>query len=75
MQDDVVSASDAAVRLGVHPETVKRLCRQGALPASKFGRSWLIRRTDLERFAESYRGAPGRPRKAASRGRGREVAR
>ena len=62
MTEDIVSAATAASFLGVHPETVKRLCRDGSLPASKFGKAWLIRSEDLERFSEGYKGNRGRPR-------------
>lgn len=37
-----------------HPETVKRLCRQGDLPAQEFRNTWLIRWDVLEVFSSSY---------------------
>ena len=33
--EDYCTAIEAARRLNVHPETVKRLCRQGDLPGSE----------------------------------------
>ena len=48
---DVVAAADA---LGVHWETVKRLCREGRIPAEKIHNKWLISRDDLVIFAETY---------------------
>ena len=68
MELDVMSAHQAAEYLGVHPETVKRLCRLGQLPASKFGRSWLITKGDLNDFADGYLGAPGRPKNSIKSG-------
>ena len=51
---------EAAALLDVHPETVKRLCRQGDLPATKQFNTWLIRRRDLKKFAATYHSRPGR---------------
>ena len=55
-----VDAVDAAVRLRIHPESVKRLIRQGKLPASKVANKWFIRRDVLEQFASRYDPRPGR---------------
>ncbi len=60
--DDYLNVNEAAVILGVHWETVKRLCREGRIPAEKVHRTWLIHRSDLERFAYDY-AKPGRGRK------------
>ncbi len=49
-----VTVADAAKVLGVHPETVKRLCRAGRIPAEKVHNTWLIAKKDLSRFAASY---------------------
>ena len=48
---DVLEASKI---LGVHPETVKRLIREGKLPATKFGNKWLIDKERLFAFAAVY---------------------
>jgi excisionase family DNA binding protein len=60
MLDQYHSAEDASRILGVHPETVKRLCRSGDLNASKFHNNWLIHSEELGRFKESYNPNPGR---------------
>jgi len=52
--DDYFNVIEASRRLGVHPETVKRLCRQGDLPAIKIHNTWLINRDTLENFAGTY---------------------
>lgn len=57
-----LNANDAARRLKVHPETVKRLCRQGDLPAEKLHNTWLIKETILDVFAGTYD-----PRRGAKR--------
>jgi len=52
--DDYFTVIEASRRLGVHPETVKRLCRQKDLPAVKIHNTWLINRDTLENFAGTY---------------------
>jgi excisionase family DNA binding protein len=52
--DSYYNAIEASRRLGIHPETVKRLCRQGDLPAVKIHNTWLINRDILENFAGTY---------------------
>jgi len=39
---DYVSIVEAADVLGVHWETVKRLCREGRIPAEKVHNKWLM---------------------------------
>jgi excisionase family DNA binding protein len=56
--DNYFTVIEASRRLKVHPETVKRLCRQGDLPAVKFRNTWLISRDTLDSFAGTYN--PGR---------------
>jgi excisionase family DNA binding protein len=52
--DDYYNAIEAGRRLKIHPETVKRLCRQGDLPATKLHNTWLIKRDILDNFAATY---------------------
>jgi len=56
--DNYFNVIEAGRRLKIHPETVKRLCRQGDLPASKIHNTWLIRGDVLDNFAGTY--IPGR---------------
>lgn len=57
--ENYVNVADAAERLNIHPESVRRLIRQGRLPAKKFANSWLIARDVLEQFANGYDRRPG----------------
>lgn len=41
----------AADRLGLHPKTVLRFIRNGRLKATRIGKSYRIRRADLDTFA------------------------
>jgi excisionase family DNA binding protein len=57
--DKFIDVLEASRRLNVHPESVRRLIRQGRLPAYKFANKWLIERDVLEQFAQTYDGRPG----------------
>lgn len=57
--DTYVTVRDASERLKIHPESVRRLIRQGKLPATKVVNSWLIEKSVLEMFASHYDPRPG----------------
>jgi excisionase family DNA binding protein len=57
--DEYFNAIEAGRRLKVHPETVKRLCRQGDLPATKLHNTWLISKDTLDNFAGTYNSRRG----------------
>jgi len=61
--DDYFNVIEASRRLRVHPETVKRLCRQGDLPATKIHNTWLISGDILDNFAGTYDPRRGARRK------------
>lgn len=63
MLENYVDVYEVAKQLRVHPETVKRLIRQGKLPVAKFGNKWIIERDQLVVFAGSYDGRRGRVRR------------
>ena len=54
LRDNYFNVIEAGRRLRIHPETVKRLCRQGDLPAIKIHNTWLIARNILGNFAGTY---------------------
>lgn len=58
---DYVSVNEAAEILGIHPGTVKRLCRQQKLAAQKVHNGWLIEINEVNTFAQGYDGRRGRP--------------
>lgn len=47
-----VDTATAAELLGVHPRTVTKLARNEELPASRIGKLWRFRRSDIEAFLE-----------------------
>jgi excisionase family DNA binding protein len=57
--EQYVGVDDVSKRLKIHPESVRRLIRQGKLPAIKFGNKWLIERATLEQYASHYDPRPG----------------
>ena len=48
MVEKMVSVEEAAEVLGLHPATVQRAIKRGDLPATRIGRKWRIRPSDLE---------------------------
>jgi excisionase family DNA binding protein len=48
---DLISVPDAARRLGLHPDTLYRLCRTGQFPpAIQIGARWRVSVPKLERY-------------------------
>ncbi len=62
IQQEFVSSGDAAKILGIKHMSIHALIRDGKLPAVKVAYRWLIRRDQLEKFAETYVPMQGRPR-------------
>lgn len=54
------SVREVASRLGVHPETVRRLIHDGRLEAVRVGRVLRIHRGELDRFLARQRVKPQR---------------
>ena len=63
MFENYIDVIEASKILGVHPETVKRLIREGKLTATKFGNKWIMERRRLQVFASTYDGSRGRARR------------
>ena len=57
---DQMSVDEAARRLGLHPAHVRRLVREGQIPAQKVGARWLISESAL-RQRDRLRPSSGRP--------------
>lgn len=59
----MLSVAEAARELGVSPARVRKLIADGALPASKAGRAWVLREEDvMDRLSAHVRA--GRPKRA-----------
>ena len=63
MLENYVDVIEASKILDVHPETVKRLIREGKLAATKFGNKWIMDLNQLRVFAATYDGRRGRARR------------
>ena len=63
MFENYIDVFEASKILDVHPETVKRLIREGKLTATKFGNKWIMERDRLRVFANSYDGSRGRTKR------------
>lgn len=46
----LLTPEEAAVYLGIHVETVRKMARQRRIPCSKIGRCWRFRAADLDEF-------------------------
>jgi excisionase family DNA binding protein len=55
-------ASEASKRLEITHKSLQRLIRQGKLPAIKIANRWLIDKTALEKFSQTYIGKKGKPK-------------
>lgn len=68
--EDVVTAEQAARRLGVSRLTVYKYIRQGRLPATRQGRAYVVRLEDVASLRKALgrrRGRPAQARRRAAR--------
>jgi excisionase family DNA binding protein len=54
----MLSSPEAAARLGVSPQTVKRMAQRGELPAVKVGKRYKFRPVDLAAYLDRARVKP-----------------
>jgi excisionase family DNA binding protein len=59
MKSNLISASEAARRLNVHPKTVGRLLRLGRLTGLKIANRWVVEEATLAKFSRDYVGRRG----------------
>lgn len=50
----IYSASDLARAAKVTPAYIARLCRQGKIPATKLGSTWVIQARDADRWLAKH---------------------
>jgi excisionase family DNA binding protein len=58
----VVSTSEAANVLGIHPLSIQKLIYSGALSAENIANRWLFQKDELPEFAKTYNPSRGSPR-------------
>ena len=49
----ILTIAQVAEDLGLHELTVRRLAREGAIPALKLGRQWRVKRDLLDKWIEN----------------------
>ena len=62
LTEHYASSREAAGVLGIHPLAIQRVVLRGQLVGEKIAGRWMIDRKQLEEFAKTYEGKPGRPR-------------
>ena len=55
-----VNTREAAKRLGIHEESLRRIIRIGTLPAEKIGGQWYIDKEQFNMFAATYDAKTGK---------------
>lgn len=58
IHEEHLTASEAGKILGVTDARIRQLCGEGRIQGKKFGKSWVISRSEVERFKAIPRG-PG----------------
>ena len=53
LTNEILTVKEVAKYLRVSRVTIWRWCKQGVIPASQVGRSWRIRRDDLNQVLEN----------------------
>jgi len=61
MEETILTVEQVAQILQVHPFTVLKFIKQGKLKASKLGRVYRIRRTEVDRFLDAQMGGETTP--------------
>jgi len=60
-EEEMIDTVTAGQLLGISKQQVQRLVTAGTIKATQYGRSWLIPRAEVERYAKERKPA-GRPR-------------
>lgn len=68
--EKLLSVAEVALILKVHRTRVNQLIENGLLPATRIGRAYVIRESDVEK-AKKRSTQRGRPRKTAKKGSGK----
>ncbi len=60
--DELLTMTQAAERLGMHRTAVHKAVHQGRLPAQRVGSTWIVKLEDVEEYGRRPKHAGGRPR-------------
>ena len=64
--DEWITPREAAVLIGVTPNQVRHLARQGTIEARKFGHAWMINCASAQAYAASEHRPGPKPRESSS---------
>lgn len=59
----LLTTEEAAKKLGIGPEQVRRYCNTGRLSCERLGRLYGIKPSEIERFLQNPQPQRGRPKK------------
>ncbi len=59
MDDELVTVTQAAERLGLHRDTLLRQIARGVLQAKRLGSIWVVTGAEVERYRREHRGKHG----------------
>jgi len=68
-RDPLMTMRQAAEALGLERTAVYRAAYQGRLAVERYGRTMMVRRSEVERYRREKRHAGGRPRRTGGAGR------
>jgi excisionase family DNA binding protein len=79
MEDELLTVTQAAGRLGLHRDTLLRQIAKGVLDARRLGSIWVVSGAEVERYRREHRGKhgfaspdhPGHGRRALGNGDGK----
>jgi excisionase family DNA binding protein len=73
MSEELITTQQAAAELGISDSRVRQLIISGDLPAQRFGRSHMIKRSDLKDVVVGNRGRPRKDANKNSMGKSKSV--
>lgn len=59
MEDELLTVTQAAERLGLHRDTLLRQIGKGVLHAKRLGSIWVVSGVEVERYRHAHRGKHG----------------
>lgn len=66
-EDELLTLSVVAAETGYSSARLRQLAKAEKLPAKQYGKTWLVRRSDLTRFLAEHQPTTGRPRGSRNR--------
>lgn len=61
--EPLLDVEQASTLLRVHPKTAQKWAREGRIPATRYGKRWLFRASELDAWVQSQVHCAGTPRR------------